>query len=62
MKSAPLPLAEPGGTSQVVSGVVQSTSAVAVSPTGNAAYYGTEPGTMTLTRHGRDLVVTVEPR
>jgi hypothetical protein len=51
-----------GGASQVVSGVAASTSGVRFSVGALPAYYGTEPGTMTLARHGHELLVTVVPR
>lgn len=54
--------AAPGGASQVVAGTVRSTDAVRFSSAGQPAYYGTEPATMTLARHGHELVVTVVPR
>jgi hypothetical protein len=52
----------PGGAAQLVTGVAASTSAVRFSAASRPAYYGTEPGTMTLARRGRELVVTVVPR
>jgi hypothetical protein len=51
-----------GGASQVVTGVVQSTSGVQFSGTAGPTYYGTEPATMTLERRAHELIVTVAPR
>jgi len=48
--------------SQVVTGVVASTTAVQVGPDAQPVYQGTEPAYMTVSRSGSQVSVTVVPR
>jgi hypothetical protein len=64
---APTPAADSGSASgasalQVVTGVVASTTAVAVGPDDQPDYQGTEPAYMTVSRSGSQVTVTVVPR
>lgn len=59
---SPAAPAAPGGSSQVVSGSVASTSVVRFTASGQPVYHGSEPATMTLARDGTQLVITVAPR
>jgi hypothetical protein len=55
------PVSSGGSAAQTVSGTVASSTGVALDGT-RPRYVGTEPATMTVTRDGAEMTVTVVPR